>query len=128
MKLRQDGHRDKERKQRRDGKKKKLINFISSLSLPLLVRQLLSSSSKVHLTTACLSPSVSHTEAEAERTHTKCMDMVKRRGRKKIYKRGRNTWCRERQSGRFGNPLSPRLFSKDSSKKKTQRFRFRETV
>lgn len=68
------------------------------------------------------------TEAEAERTHTKCMDMVKRRGRKKIYKRGRNTWCRERQSGRFGNPLSPRLFSKDSSKKKTQRFRFRETV
>lgn len=82
MKLRQDGHREREETKER-WQEKELINFISSLSLPLLVRQLLSSSSKVHLTTACLSPSVSHTEAEAERTHTKCMDMVKRRGRKK---------------------------------------------
>lgn len=56
------------------------------------------------------------------------MDMVKRRGRKKKSIKGEETLGAERESGRFGNPLSPRLFSKDSSKKKTQRFRFRETV
>lgn len=36
------------------------------------------------------------TEAEAERTHTKCMDMVKRRGRKKKSIKGEETLDAER--------------------------------
>lgn len=70
------------------------------------------SSSKVHLTRACVSPPASNTKAE--RTHTKHMDIVKT---EKIYKGG-ETLVAERQSGRLKNPLSPRLFSEDGSKKK----------
>lgn len=72
---------DKERKRRRSSKRKS-SNFTSSLSLPL-VCWLLSSSSKVHLTRACVSPAASNTKAEAERTHTKWRDIVKK---EKIYK------------------------------------------
>ena len=73
------------------------------------------SSSKVHLTRACVSPSASKTKAEAERTHTKRMDIVKK---EKIYK-GAETLGAERDGrGRRSNPLSPRLFSEDGSKKK----------
>lgn len=42
------------------------------------------------------------------------MDIVKK---EKIYKGG-ETLVAERRSGRLKNPLSPRLFSEDGSKKK----------
>lgn len=102
---------DKERKQERE---KELINFLSSCSLPLLVCRLLRSSSKVHLRRASVPPSVSHTKADAERTHTTRMDVVKK---EKIYKGAETLGAERDREGGSESPLSRRLFNKGASKK-----------
>lgn len=95
--------------------RKGLINFIAAFLCLFLCAKCFLPHQKSIWREPAFFLSDSHTEAE--RTHTKRMDVVKKKGgRGGIYKRGRNTWCRETE----WNLLSPRLFSKDGSEKKTQ--------
>lgn len=74
------------------------------------MRQLLSSSSKVHLTTACLSPSVSHTEAEAERTTQNAWIWLKGGGeKKKIYKKGKKHLVQRETEWEIRKPAEPQI-------------------
>lgn len=109
-KLRQDGQRKKS-KTGCDSERKSFINFISSFTASSCVP---TPHQKSIWREPAYLPQPQITKAEAERTHTKHMDIVKK---EKIYK-GAETLFAERQSGRLRNPLSPRLFSEDGSKKK----------
>lgn len=80
---------DKGRKRGRHSERKSFMNFISAFSAFFSCAD---SSSKVHLMRASVSPAASNTKAEAERTHTKRMDIVKK---EKIHKGAENTQSRE---------------------------------